>query len=91
MRENYGSLYNKAKNLEEDEVNQSNDNNKLSLYDIDNQYTDVVDGHNISQVIFNNYDKLDKSQSGSTTRDLKLMTQKTKSENELQFKNSEAK
>ena len=36
MRENYGSLYNKAKNLEEDEVNQSNDNNKLSLYDIDN-------------------------------------------------------
>ena len=41
IRQNYGSVYNKAKRNEDEEgaeedINQSNENNKISMYDADN-------------------------------------------------------
>lgn len=80
IRQNYGSIYNKAKRNEEEdegvdeEANQSNDNNKISMYDADNQFTDA-DVTNASQIIYKNSDRDGglRSDLGSTQKDLKLL------------------
>lgn len=81
IRRNYGSIYNKAKRNDEDEGvdeegNQSNDNNKISMYDADNQFTEA-DVTNASQIIYKNSDRDGglRSDMGSTQKDLKLLGQ----------------